>query len=217
MDIKELFDLFYNLNEHLEQAAAQYGFWIYVILFLIIFSETGLIVFVFLPGDSLIFAAGTLAGLNVLDPLTLFIMLPVAAFAGDQVNYFLGTVVGNKIIRWGKVPFVNADNLEKTRKFYARHGAKTIIYGRYIPIIRSFAPFVAASGSHMKYSRFVPFSMVGSVSWALLFLVIGYFLGQVQFVKDNFYLVVTGIVVITMIPPAIQLIRKRKRGKRKRD
>jgi membrane-associated protein len=216
MGLQEIFDLFYNLNEHLEDAATQYGFWIYVFLFLVIFSETGLIIFAFLPGDSLLFAAGSVAAAGILDPLTLFLTLPIAAFSGDQMNYLLGKIIGNKIIRWGKLPFVNADNLEKTRKFYDRHGAKTIIYGRYIPVIRSFAPFVAASGSHMKYARFVRFSIIGSVSWALLFLLIGFFMGQIPFVKENFYLVVTAIALISTIPAVMQLLidrRKKRRNK----
>lgn len=211
MGIHDIFDLFYSLNDHLEEAVRDYGTWIYLILFLIIFSETGLIIFAVLPGDSLIFAAGSLAAMEVLDPVTTFIVLPLAAFAGDQVNYLLGMLIGNRIIRWGKLPFVNEKNLKKTQEFYDRHGAKTIIYGRYLPVIRSFAPFVAASGHNMRYPRFVRFSLIGSLSWALLFLLIGYFLGEIKFVEDNFYFVIMGIVLITLIPVTIQFFRERKK------
>lgn len=215
MGIPEIFDLFYNLNEHLEQAVKDYGIWIYLILFLIIFSETGLIIFAFLPGDSLIFAAGSLAALDILDPLIVFLFIPLAAFAGDQVNYGLGMLLGTRIFRWGKLPFINQQNLEKTQRFFDQHGAKTIIYGRYIPIIRSFAPFVAASGKNMHYGRFLKFSLIGSVSWALIFLLIGYFLGEIPFVKDNFYFVVMGIVLISMIPAAIQYFYEKKHRAKK--
>lgn len=212
MGIQEIFDLFYNLNEHLEQAFQDYGVWVYVILFAIIFSETGLIIFAVLPGDSLIFAAGSLAAVGVLDPMTTFILIPCAAFAGDQMNFLLGKLIGNRIIRWGKLPFITESNLKKTQDFYDRHGAKTIIYGRYIPVIRSFAPFVAASGNNMSYGRFVKFSVIGSVSWALIFLCIGYFLGEIPFVEDNFYFVVMGVVLVSMVPAGIELWSRRKRN-----
>ena len=211
MEIREIFDLFYNLNEHLGQAAEDYGMWVYIFLFLIIFSETGLIIFAFLPGDSLIFAAGSLVALDILDPVAVFILIPVAAFAGDQINYFLGKVIGNRIIRWGKLPYINQENLDKTEKFYKAHGAKTIIYGRYIPVIRSFAPFVAASGKNMQYGRFLKLSFIGSFSWALLFLIAGLLLGEVQFVKDHFYLVVLAILTISLIPAIIEFVRQRKK------
>jgi membrane-associated protein len=175
-----------------------------------VFSETGLIIFAVLPGDSLIFAAGSLVAMDVLDPLVVFILMPVAAFAGDQVNYLLGHVIGNRMIRRGNLPFVNKENLDKTQRFFKQHGAKTIIYGRYIPVIRSFAPFVAASGNHMSYGRFLKFSAIGSVSWALIFLMIGFFLGEIPFVKDNFYFVTIGIALLTLIPVAIQILIERR-------
>lgn len=215
MGINEIFDFFFHLNEHLEQAVRQYGAWIYLILFLIVFSETGLIILAVLPGDSLIFAAGSLVALGVLDPLTVFLVIPLAAFAGDQVNYLLGLFLGTRIVHWGKLPFINKENLAKTQKFFDNHGAKTIIYGRYIPVIRSFAPFVAASGRNMKYLRFLKFSAIGSISWALIFLLIGYFLGELPFVKENFYFVIMGIVLLTMLPATIQYFWEKKAKKKK--
>jgi membrane-associated protein len=215
MDFREIFDLFYNLNDHLENAVADYGVWIYLFLFLIVFSETGLIIFAFLPGDSLIFAAGSLAAIDAIDPLTTFLLIPFAAFAGDQVNYLLGKVIGNRVIKRSKLPFLSEENLKKTQQFYTRHGAMTIIYGRYIPVIRSFAPFVAASGNNMPYGRFVKFSVIGSFSWSLLFLSIGYFLGTIPFVKNNFYFVAMGIVLISMVPAVIQLFIMRRKSRKR--
>lgn len=214
--IQEIFDFFYHLNDHLEHAASEYGVWIYVVLFVIIFSETGLIVFAVLPGDSLIFAAGSLVALDVLDPWITFSCIPLAAFAGDQINFLLGKVLGNRIIRWGKVPYINKENLEKTQKFYDEHGPKTIIYGRYIPVIRSFTPFVAASANHMRYGRFIRYSVIGSLSWALAFLLVGYFLGEIPFVKENYYFVIMGIVLISMIPAGIQWLYERRKKRQRR-
>lgn len=204
--LQDLLEIVLHLDKHLFDLCTQYGAWVYAILFLIVFCETGLVVTPFLPGDSLLFAVGSLAAIQALD-LTLSIMLlMVAAILGDTVNYWIGNYVGPKVFHQEKSRFLNKEYLVRTHQFYERHGGKTIIIARFIPIIRTFAPFVAGIGS-MTYRRFIMFNVVGGALWVLLFVPAGYFFSSVPFVKNNFSLVIIALVLIPGIPTVVEVIR----------
>lgn len=202
-------DIFLHLDQHLSLIIKDYGTWTYLILFLIIFCETGLVVTPILPGDSLLFAAGTFAALGALDPHWLFFLLSIAAVAGDTVNYWIGDWVGPKVFRQEKVRFLKKEYLIRTHEFYERHGGKTIIIARFIPIIRTFAPFVAGIGA-MTYFRFISFNVIGGVAWIAIFVYGGYFFGNIPTVKHNFTLVILAIIFISVLPGIIELIRQRR-------
>ena len=207
--IKQFADLFLHLDKHLEQVVHDYQSLTYLILFLIIFVETGFVVMPFLPGDSLLFAAGAIAHLDgsYLDIWYLAILLIAAAFLGDTLNYTIGKSIGLRLFGWG-IPFLKEENLIKTQQFYDKHGGKTIIFARFIPIIRTFAPFVAGIGS-MNYSRFISFNFFGGALWVVLFLAAGYWFGGVEIVKKNFTLVILAIIVLSVMPPVIEYLRSR--------
>ena len=207
MDIGQILNLFIHLDKVLATLTVSYGLWIYLLLFIIIFCETGLVVTPFFPGDSLIFVTGTLAAENLLNLFVLLIIICFAAILGDSVNYWIGKIVGRKIFR-ENVKFLNKENLYRTEKFYEKHGGKTIIYARFIPIIRTFAPFVAGIGK-MKYSKFLAFNIIGGVLWSSLFLFAGFFFGNFNFVKNNLSLVIIGIILISLIPPMIEYFRNK--------
>jgi len=211
MDISQIINLFVHLDNSLEFLISTYGVLIYILLFLVIFVETGLVITPFLPGDSLIFAVGTLAAKNLLNVFVLFFIISFAAIIGDTVNYWIGKRVGRKIFNMN-VKFLNKENLYRTEKFYEKHGGKTIIYARFIPIIRTFAPFVAGIGQ-MKYSRFLSFNLIGGVLWVSLFLFAGYFFGNLNFVKENLSLIIILIILISLIPPIFEYIKSRKKFK----
>lgn len=199
-----LFDLFLHLDEHLEVVLRDYGTWTYVILFAIVFCETGFVLTPFLPGDSLLFAAGALATLD--SPLSvhvLFVLLTVAAILGDSVNYWVGAAIGPRAFS-GKVPLLNQHHLERTRQFYEKHGGKTIILARFVPIIRTFAPFVAGIGA-MNYRRFLAYNVIGGFAWVAGFLYLGYFFGHWPIVKENFSLAVLAIIFLSVLPIAYEL------------
>jgi membrane-associated protein len=203
MDIlKSFLDLFLHLDTHLAELIARYGSWTHGILFLIIFCETGLVVTPFLPGDSLLFAAGAFAGVGALDPVILGALLFSASVLGDSTNYWVGRYVGPRAFGGG-VRFLKQEYLQRTREFYARHGRKTVILARFLPIIRTFAPFVAGVGQ-MPYPRFLAFSLVGSLAWVGLFVGAGYFFGNLAPVREHFSLVVMGIIGISLLPMAIE-------------
>jgi membrane-associated protein len=206
--LKDFVDLFLHLDRHLSELIAQYGSWTYAILFLIVFCETGLIVTPFLPGDSLLFAAGTFAGLGDFDPWVLAGLLAVAAILGDTVNYWVGSWVGPKAFS-GKVPFLNQRHLAKTQEFYERHGGKTIIMARFVPIIRTFAPFVAGVG-HMHYSRFLAYNVIGGLLWVGLFVFGGYLFGNLPAVRENFTLVILAIIGLSVLPILIEWLKARR-------
>lgn len=208
--IKELFDLFLHLDKHLNEIILQYGSLTYLILFLIVFAETGLVVTPFLPGDSLLFAAGTFAALGSLDAVVLFFILIAAAIIGDSINYAFGKYVGPKIFEKNKIKFLKKEYLERTHAFYEKHGGKTIIVARFIPIIRTFAPFVAGIGS-MSYGKFIAYNIVGGVVWVAVFVFGGYFFGNLPFVKNNFSIVIVAIVIISVLPGIIEFLRHRKK------
>jgi len=199
-----------------------YGVWIYAILFAFIFIETGLVVMPFLPGDSLLFAAGTFCAGVVNDAgetaeLNLWIILSsliVAAILGDSLNYYLGKTIGMKVLGWrifGK-QLVSQKHIDKTQEFYDNHGAKTIILARYVPIVRTFAPFVAGVGN-MHFGKFIKFNVIGGITWVVLLVLVGYFFGNLTFVKNNFELVIIGIVILSLLPMIIEFLRSKFKNK----
>jgi membrane-associated protein len=197
----------------LHEIILQYGVLTYVILFGVIFAETGLVFTPFLPGDSLLFAAGTFAAIGSLNVHLLFILLTVAAIIGDTVNYWVGNYLGPKVFE-KKIRFLKKEHLEKTHQFYEKHGGKTIIIARFIPIIRTFAPFVAGVGA-MTYSKFIMYNIVGGVLWCALFIYGGYFFGNLPIVKNNFSIVIIVIIVISILPGVIELARHKFANKNK--
>ncbi len=210
--IKTFFDIFMHLDKHLGGVIQAYGVWTYLILFLIIFCETGLVITPILPGDSLLFAAGAFAAIGALDAGWLFLLLSLAAVAGDTVNYTIGNYLGPKIFHREKVRFLNREYLDRTHRFYEKHGGKTIIIARFMPIIRTFAPFVAGIGS-MTYLRFISYNVVGGIIWIATFIFGGYFFGNIPLVKRNFTLVILVIIFLSILPGIIEFFRQRQ-GKR---
>lgn len=207
--IWSLIDFILHIDRHLSGIIQNYGTWTYLILFLIIFCETGLVVTPLLPGDSLLFAAGAFAAQGVLDPLLLMVLLSVAAIAGDTVNYWIGYHTGPKIFRKENVRFLNREYLERTHRFYERHGGKAILLARFAPILRTFAPFVAGIG-RMTYGRFVVYNVIGGVLWIGVFLLGGYFFSSLPVVEQNFTLVVVAIILISLMPSLVGLVRHRR-------
>jgi len=208
--IAQLVDVFLHLDRYLGMFLHDYGLWVYALLFAIIFAETGFVVTPFLPGDSLLFVAGTLAaaggGLNVQWLIPLLI---AASFGGDNTNYWIGHHLGPRVFRHNNSRLLNHEYLDRTRAFYDRHGGKTILLARFLPILRTFAPFVAGVG-HMPYSRFLAFSLAGSVSWIMLFVLAGYFFGYLPVVRQNLTLMMLGIIFISILPGAITWLRHRR-------
>jgi len=213
--ISTLIDLFLHLDSHLSSVLQTYGAWTYLLLFLIIFLETGLVVTPFLPGDSLLFAAGTFAGLGDLKVSLLFVLLSTAAIIGDTVNYWIGHFIGPRAFS-GEIRFLKKEYLDRTHEFYERHGGKTIILARFVPIIRTFAPFVAGIGA-MSYARFIAYNVIGGVLWVFLFTFGGYFFGNIPFVQDNFTLVVLAIIFVSVLPGVYEFIKERGRSARKAE
>jgi len=209
--INFLIDFVLHMDVHLNEIISNYGIWTYGILFFVVFMETGFVVTPFLPGDSLLFAAGTFAALGSLNPIYLFLLLSVAAVLGDTVNYSIGHYIGPRAFS-GEIKFLKREHLDKTQEFYEKHGGKTIILARFIPIIRTFAPFVAGVGV-MKYRKFIAYNVVGGVIWVALFISMGYFFGNIPFVKKNFELVIFAIIAISFIPPIWEVIKARKEMK----
>jgi membrane-associated protein len=209
--LKKFIDLVLHLDKHLDSMVQSMGPWLYVVLFLIIFCETGLVVTPFLPGDSLLFAVGALAarpdGLNL---AVVLVSLIIAALLGDSVNYCAGHFIGAKAFREGR-RFLNLKHLRKTEEFYKRYGGKTIIIARFVPIVRTFAPFVAGVGK-MGYPKFMSFSVFGALLWIILLSLAGYFFGNIAFVKKNFSVVVLAIIFISILPAVIEFLRERRRG-----
>ena len=197
--IKQLIEMVLHLDKHLGELVNYFGLWTYFVLFLIIFCETGLVITPFLPGDSLLFAIGALSASNQFNILAIVIVLTIAAIIGDTVNYHIGKYIGPKVFHKDNVRFLNKKHLIKTHEFYERHGGKTIIIARFMPIIRTFAPFVAGMGS-MSYARFIVYNIVGGVLWVTLLVFAGYFFGNIPIVKKNFTLVIMAIIVISVLP-----------------
>ena len=197
-----------HLDRHLGELLQQYGTWIYALLFLIIFCETGLVVTPFLPGDSLLFVAGTLWAAAGMEPAALAATLVVAAISGDNTNYWIGRFLGPRVFRWENSRIFNRRALEYTQEFYRRHGGKTVVLARWLPLVRTFAPFVAGIG-RMAYARFLLFSVGGGLLWVVALVYAGYFFGNIPVVRQNLSLAIVGIVAVSLLPLAIGLIRHR--------
>lgn len=208
--LQHAFDLVIHLDHHLGELINLFGPWTYVILFLIIFAETGLVVTPLLPGDSLLFALGALAAAQKLDIYWLLGLLSVAAILGDSVNYWIGTILGPRIFRGENVRFLNRKHLDKAHEFFERYGGKTIVLARFLPFLRTFAPFVAGM-ARMTYRRFMLYNVIGGLVWIFLFLLLGYYFANIPLVRDNFGMVVLGIIPITLIPLVLEFILERRR------
>jgi membrane-associated protein len=216
--INTLVDLFLHLDEHLGKIIATYDTWTYLLLFLVIFMETGLVIFPFLPGDSLLFAAGAFASPALGSPLNIWVLLALlslAAIVGDTVNYWIGHFIGPRAFS-GNVRFLKRDYLDRTHAFFEKYGGKTIIIARFIPIVRTFAPFVAGVGS-MGYGKFISFNILGGVLWVCLFTLAGYFFGNLPIVKDNFSLVVIAIIIISVLPAVYEILKARFQRSEKKE
>jgi membrane-associated protein len=206
--LRNIVDLFLHLDQHLSEVISEYGTWTHLILFLIVFCETGLVVTPFLPGDSLLFAAGTFAALGALDLWLVVILLIAAAIIGDTVNYWIGAYIGPRAFR-GDIRFLRKEYLDRTHAFYEKHGGKTIILARFVPIIRTFAPFVAGVGA-MSYPKFITYNVVGAVLWVGIFVLGGYFFGNIPVVRKNFTIVILAIIALSVMPIALEALRARR-------
>jgi membrane-associated protein len=206
--VKYLFDLFLHLDKHLAEIITTYQAWTYAILFFVIFAETGFVVTPFLPGDSLLFAAGSFAALSN-SPLNIHLValiLIIAAVVGDSINYSIGRFIGPKVFEQESSRFLKKEYLIKTHQFYEKHGGKTIILARFIPIVRTFAPFVAGVGE-MTYFKFISYNIIGGIAWILLFVYSGFYFGNLPFVKNNFSYVIVAIIFISVIPMVVEFIK----------
>ncbi len=218
--ISRLIDIVLHLDKHLGALIEQNGPWTYAILFIVIFCETGLVVTPFLPGDSLLFAAGAFAARPVLfaggmdlKPGWLFLILCLAAILGDTANYWIGRVVGPKVFHQPKNKFFKREYLDRTHKFFERYGGETIIIARFVPIVRTFAPFVAGIGK-MTYPKFISYNIIGGVAWVAIFVWGGYFFGNIPFIQKNFSLVIIAIILISLLPAGIEFLRQRRHSRR---
>ncbi|MDO9129702.1 MAG: DedA family protein [Anaerolineales bacterium] len=201
----QIVDIFLHLDIYLSQVISTYGIWTYALLFIVIFMETGFVVTPFLPGDSLLFAAGTFAALEALDPLVLFVLLAAAAIAGDTVNYWIGHAIGERAFS-GEIKWIKKEYMERTHAFFEKHGGKTIFLARFVPIVRTFAPFVAGVGK-MSYGYFISYNVFGGIVWVALFVAAGYFFGNIDFVKHNFSLVIIAIILISILPMVVEAVK----------
>lgn len=205
--ITTFLNIFLHLDETLSQVITQYGALTYLFLFAVIFAETGLVVTPFLPGDSLIFAAGALAATTTLNPLLLFALIGLAAVSGDAVNYSIGRRIGQRAFS-GEIRWLKKEYLDRTRAFYDKHGGKTIFLARFVPIVRTFAPFVAGVGE-MSYRHFAAYNVIGAITWVGVFISAGYFFGEIPLVKNNFELVVAAIILVSVLPAVIEVLKAR--------
>ncbi|HEX5010117.1 MAG TPA: VTT domain-containing protein [Planctomycetota bacterium] len=216
MDLLHQFvDVVLHLDKHVVDLTAQYGTTTYAILAAIIFCETGLVVTPFLPGDSLLFAAGAVTAMGQLDPWALFGLLLLAAVSGDNLNYFIGRRIGQRAFE-NKLPLVKREHIERTQRFFAKRGPSTIVLARFVPIVRTFAPFVAGVG-RMPYAKFLAYSLAGGAAWCGIFIAAGHFFGTLPVVKDNFSLVVLAIIGISLVPMAWQVLAARREERAARD
>lgn len=211
--IGTVIDFILHIDQHLTALSAQYGMWIYAILFLIIFCETGLVATPFLPGDSLLFAAGGIAAVGGMNIHIMVLILLVAAILGDAVNFMIGKYFGAKLFSNPDSKIFRRAYLEKTHAFYEKHGGKTIIIARFVPIVRTFAPFVAGMGD-MHYGRFIRYNIIGALAWVLLFSYLGYFFVNIPLVKNNLGLVLGAIIVISILPAVIEIVRAKYAAKK---
>ena len=215
MDPSQLIDVFLHLDRHLADVVANYGVWVYALLFLIIFVETGLVVMPFLPGDSLLFVAGTLAGIGAMDLPLLMVLLTVAAILGDAVNYSVGRYFGPRVFGWEQSRFFNRAAFERTHAFYERHGAITIVVARFLPFVRTFAPFVAGI-AQMTYAKFALYNVLGALLWVVSLTALGYMIGNTGWVKEHFQWVTLAFIVIPGLPAVFEVARHWRRARRTR-
>jgi membrane-associated protein len=212
--IKQLIDFILHIDSHMAEIIRNYGVWTYAILFLIIFCETGFVVTPFLPGDSLLFACGALAAsTGALDPTVLIVLLSIAAILGDTVNYWIGSYIGPRAFAKEDSRFFKRKYLIQTHEFYEKYGGKTIIIARFMPIVRTFAPFVAGIGK-MTYPKFLAYNVIGGITWIASFILLGYFFGNIPVVKRNFTLVIIAIIILSILPSIIEVFRHRRRNKK---
>ncbi len=211
--LHQFIDFFLHVDKHLDELMRSYGAWTYLVLFLIVFCETGLVVTPFLPGDSLLFAAGALCTNDVLNVHLMVVLLIIAAVIGDGVNYYIGKFIGPKVFEKPDSKIFKKSYLEKTQRFYAKYGGKTIIIARFVPIVRTFAPFLAGVGT-MNYSKFAMYNIVGAILWVTSFVYGGYIFGGLPVVKKNFGIVIVAIIVISILPAAIEIINAKRQAKR---
>jgi len=204
--LKTLIDFILHLDTHLATLVASYGFWVYGFLFLIIFLETGLVITPFLPGDSLLFVAGAMAAIGDFNIWLLFLIVSLAAILGDTVNYWIGHYFGEKVF----AKFIKAEHLERTKNFFAKYGKKTIILARFVPIIRTFAPFVAGVGK-MQYSTFISFNIIGGLAWVSLFTFCGYLFGNLPYIKNNLSWVILIIIILSLLPILFEYLKAKKK------
>jgi membrane-associated protein len=204
----KLIDIVLHVDRYLDIIIQTFGVWSYIILFVIVFCETGLVVTPFLPGDSLLFAAGALAGIGSFDVTILMIVFPSAAIIGDNVNYWIGRTIGPRIFHRENVRFLNRKHLDRTHEFYEKHGGLAVVFGRFAPIIRTFMPFVAGIGK-MNYAKFLAYDIFSGILWPAIFVLSGYYFGNLPFVKKYFSLVVIVIIIISVIPILYQIVRMR--------
>lgn len=202
-------DFLLHLDTYLADIVSQYGALTYGILFLIVFAETGFVVTPFLPGDSLLFAAGALASLGSLNLGFIILLLIIGAIVGDTVNYWIGHFFGKKLVDNPKITFINQEHIDKTEQFYKKHGAKTIIFARFVPIVRTFAPFVAGVGS-MHYATFILYNVIGGIAWVIIFTLLGYFFGNMEFIKANFHYAVFAIIGLSIVPMIYEYIQHKR-------
>jgi membrane-associated protein len=212
--ISQIIDFVLHLDKYIHVLIQHFGIWTYLILFLIIFCETGLVVTPFLPGDSLLFAAGAFAARGALNVVWLFLALSAAAVIGDTVNYWIGHFIGPKIFQKENVRFFKKEYLERTHQFYEKYGGETIIIARFVPIVRTFAPFVAGVGK-MSYWKFISYNVIGGIAWVAIFVFGGYFFGNIPFVKKHFTIIIFAIILISLLPGLIEFIRHRRQAKKK--
>ncbi len=208
--LRVVVDIFLHLDKHLSEIIAQYGIWTYGLLFFVIFMETGFVVTPFLPGDSLLFAAGTFAALEALNVWVLFVLLATAAVLGDTVNYWIGHFIGERAYT-GEIRWIKKEYLDRTHEFFEKHGGKTIFLARFVPIVRTFAPFVAGIG-RMSYGYFLSYNVFGGLTWVGLFTFLGYFFGNIPVIKHNFSLAILGIILISLIPIGYETLKSRRKA-----
>jgi membrane-associated protein len=211
ISISGLVDFVLHLDKHLSYILESYGLWCYLLFFIVIFAETGLVVTPFLPGDSLLFALGTLAALDSINVLWLFVILSIAAVGGDSANYAIGKYFGAVILKREGAWFLKKEHIDRTHRFYEKYGAKTIVLARFVPIVRTFAPFIAGVGK-MSYMKFFSYNVVGGVMWIAAFIFGGYFFGNIPIIKRNFTFVIFAIIIISIMPAVIEVLKERKRN-----
>ena len=211
----QLFDFFVHLNKYLPDILNHYGDLSYILLFLVIFCETGLVVTPFLPGDSLLFMIGALSASGALKPQLIVIILMAASILGDTTNYHIGKAIGKKTSDMGKIKFLNKEHLDKTHAFYERHGSKVVVIAKFMPIIRTFSPFVAGLGA-MTFKRFLLFNIIGGTLWVNIFIWLGYYFGNLDVVKNNFFLVLVGIVLLSLSPGGITYLLEKSRSRKEK-